>query len=487
LLCLKKADSICCLEQSHETVTNVPNASHLPQFTSYERLLWRVLATLARHGFVAPPNEGRDLIHDFYVEAWPGVLERFDEAKSAFTTYLSAAFYKFARRRIVSLQNWRYRFVDLDAIADTASDGKAPHELVEDDEQVRFITKALLTLPSVEREVLYAYLSGGESSERTLARKFAMSRYALREALANAVSRLAVEVGKLPAANTLEAKVADCLWRRGRSPRSAAGLLGVSVAEVNAARSRFASELLEALRGVDAPRTHGRTIMDEFLDMLRAALRSPGDERLLQEVRKHAGEILKALSEREGHFDVEHVDRSQTREWVARVYAELAGEDDGAQETAIGNAMLELRAQEAEEIGEAFERMLNGLDPDFSQWGRWFPALPRVDQRTREYLARDRSVSAAGEYGEELLVIGLTPMMFHGAARGFQLMLDRALRSANGDADPRIAEQWLRHEDHREHVMRLDMGAHGIATVPFDTAVAQVAGTKNLPAARRRR
>src|SRR5438270_1228739 len=81
-------------------------------FQEYERLLWRVLAQLARDGFIAPPDEGRDLIHDFYLEAWPGIRERFDPKRGAFQAYVFSAFYRFGRRRIIDLQNWRGRLVD---------------------------------------------------------------------------------------------------------------------------------------------------------------------------------------------------------------------------------------------------------------------------------------------------------------------------------------------------------------------------------------
>ena len=72
-------------------------------FRRYEALLWRVLSALARKGYFVPPGDARDLLHDFYLEAWPGLHERFDPRLSSFGTYIAAAFYRFARRRIVRL------------------------------------------------------------------------------------------------------------------------------------------------------------------------------------------------------------------------------------------------------------------------------------------------------------------------------------------------------------------------------------------------
>src|SRR5688572_4101425 len=70
------------------------------RFLDYQRLLWRMLGVLARRGYVVPPGDARDLIHDFYLDAWPGLTQRFDPTLGTFATYVAAAFYRFARRRI---------------------------------------------------------------------------------------------------------------------------------------------------------------------------------------------------------------------------------------------------------------------------------------------------------------------------------------------------------------------------------------------------
>ena len=461
-------------------VTPVTTASRLDQFTVHERMLWRVLGTLARHGFVAPPDEGRDLIHDFYLEAWPGVMTRFDGTRSAFTTYLTAAFYKFARRRIVGLQEWRHRLVDLDAIADRASEDRSPPEAMEDGQQVAFLTRALGLLPAAQRQALYAYASAEDGSERAVARRLSMSRYALKETLANAVGRLATELGKTPAKSSLEARVAHCLWSEGRSPRGTAARLGVSVAEVNAAKTKFVTDLLQAVHSVDDYRVKGREAMNKHLLILQAALRAPGEADALEQVRSHSGEILEALEELDGDFDLGAAGHHQEgRNWVATVYSALAGrENERADETAISLAMNELRSKEAREVGVAFAELVCQVRW-LSSWREHFPNLPEADERTVEYLARDESVQGAGEHGQALLALGLTPMMFFGATRGLQLMFDRVSRSAEGRADSGSLLRWLEAQDLSR--VRLDVPRHGLVPVPREALVRQVAGTKHLP------
>src|SRR4051812_39949290 len=76
-------------------------------YARYRRLLTAALARLARNGYAVPPDEGLDLIHDFFVEAWEGLIHRFDADKASFETYIYGAFIRFARPRIVRLNRLR--------------------------------------------------------------------------------------------------------------------------------------------------------------------------------------------------------------------------------------------------------------------------------------------------------------------------------------------------------------------------------------------
>jgi RNA polymerase sigma factor (sigma-70 family) len=215
---------------------------------AHEKHLWQVLAALSRAGYFVPPQDARDLIHDFYLEEWAGVVQRYDSTLSQFTTYLSAAFFRFARRRILTLQRWRQRTVDLEETIELASTVDMPDEVIEREEEIGRIRAALRTLPSEEREIIYDFLTSGEPNERALARQHSMTRYRLRETLANGLGRLLIELSGESEAATMDARVAKGLWVDGHSPHRVAALLGISTPEVNAARLRFVAELMDSLR-----------------------------------------------------------------------------------------------------------------------------------------------------------------------------------------------------------------------------------------------
>src|SRR5438094_2629700 len=149
-------------------------------YLRFRRLLFGALANLARQGFALPPVEGLDLIHEFFAEAWNGVVSRYDPAKGKFETYVYGAFVHFARPRIVRLHRWQSCLFDTAELARTIekrSEAEAPTESWHDVSAVR---KALSQLPSIEREILQSYLFADAPSEGKLAEEFSISRYRLR-------------------------------------------------------------------------------------------------------------------------------------------------------------------------------------------------------------------------------------------------------------------------------------------------------------------
>ncbi|MES2758267.1 MAG: sigma-70 family RNA polymerase sigma factor [Pseudomonadota bacterium] len=223
--------------------------------TAHERLFSQVFAALARAGYFVPPQDTRDLVHDFYLEELPGVLRRFDIGKSQFRTYLAAAFYRFARRRILTMQRWRQRTVDLEHADELVSEAALPELALESRQQAALIGAALRSLPALEREIIYDFLTAEEPNERALAQRHAMTRYRLRETLSNGIGRLLLALADNAAPDTLDARVAKGLWLDGQAPHHVAALLGISTAEVNAARLRFTSGLIHALRRFNQPTT----------------------------------------------------------------------------------------------------------------------------------------------------------------------------------------------------------------------------------------
>src|ERR1035441_4839596 len=72
-------------------------------YTALRPAMFRALGRLARQGFVISPTDFQDMIHDFFLEVWPGLTERFDPAVSSFEAYAYGAFLQFVRPRVIRL------------------------------------------------------------------------------------------------------------------------------------------------------------------------------------------------------------------------------------------------------------------------------------------------------------------------------------------------------------------------------------------------
>ena len=422
-------------------------------FADFEPLFWRVLSALARHGFVASPMDTRDLVHDFYVEAWNGVKEHFNSELGSFATYLASAFYKFSRRRIVSLQSWRQRSVDIDLLADRASEDATPLQAVERKEQLEAIRAALARLPSLERSVLQDYLSDAEFSERAIAQRHSMSRYALRECLLNAVGRTAVEVGRLDPKSP-ESLVAFHLWHEGRSAKNISSLLDIPVSDVQSLKSRFAGNLLSSIRSVQSTRSHGDTTMATSLELLKRTLLRVGDEDSLGLLRMRSQDLL--LLDEQGDFDLspEQLRALEDHpEWVAHVYETLGIREDSDDEPSSVQAAIDmLRDEEEKEIGEAFVALLQALPGEFRAWNNFFGDLLAVTPDEQDYLLEDPSFVEGVPDRWQLAKRGLTPLMFFSAVRGLELLFDRLIESGRPQerqdlTDPLLPEVFLSMRD----------------------------------------
>jgi len=216
------------------------------------------------------------------------------------------------------------------------------------------------------------------------------------------------------------------------------------------------------------------------IDILLQAIHSPGDSDKLALVRRNATSILDALERYEAPPEDRGVSHSvEGREWMARVYSSLAGDEGEAPEnSAIVIAMEELRQSEEQEVGEAFAQVCTS-SRRLAQWQDYFMGLPHVDDDVQLLLRQDKSVVASESYGDELVGIGLTPMMFFGATRSMQLIFDQAHRAVRGRADDTSLRQWSKLG---APAVRLHFGDAKI-DVPEAVLCSQVAGVQNLPAA----
>lgn len=401
---------------------------------SFEPLLWRTLGVLARHGFAAGPGDARDIIHDFYVDALPGVRSRFDQEVGSFATFLVSAFYRFARRRIAGLHSWRQGLVDVEDLVRIATDAASPPEVLNKKEHLELIAGAMKRLPALERVVLYDYLSDEGGGERAIAEKHEMSRYQLREALVNAIGRLSVNLGNVDAKRQ-DALVAYYIWHDGRSVKNVGQLVGVPVSEVHRLKAQFATQLLSSIRSTATKQQGAHSMTTEQLaplELFKRALLATGDGDAVESVRNRAKEIRAAL---DGDADMEFSGKEtqlleKNPEWLATVYDAIgAGDDLSDNEKVVEQALDDIRANDSREIGEAFAALLQQLPGEFTLWKSRF-TVGDVEPEMSAYLKKDASFDTASAEHLGMTAMGLTPVMFAAAVFALQSLLDRLLRQS---------------------------------------------------------
>lgn len=443
-------------------------------FAAVEPLLWRMLGALARHGFVAAPGDARDIIHDFYVEAWQGITARFDDRLGSFATYVSAAFYRFARRRISGLTSWRQSLADMDDFTHIASDAPTPPESLEGKQQLSLMAAAMRRLPSAEREVLHAYLADADATERSIAAKHAMTRYQMRELLINAMGRLCVSLGRVDARRQ-DALVAYYLWHDGRSPKNVGNLVGLPVAEVHRLKAKFASHLLISIRSnANKPGHDMQSLPTPPLELLKRALLSIDDRGALESIQRQALAIREALdAESDLEFSRKEAHLLETHpEWLAQVYDAIGAVDHPSEaDRAVEAALDELRSNEAREIGEAFHGLLRQLPGEFALWNRGF-TIGDVEPEMISYLQDDPSFQTPSREHVQITSLGLTPVMFQAAAFALEALFDRLLRQPS--------EPTMRDEPGTDLPPLLLRGAGRRLHVGSALVVAQVRSTPGL-------
>jgi RNA polymerase sigma factor (sigma-70 family) len=163
---------------------------HLPEFQELSGLLWKVLGALARRGYFVPPEDGQDILHDFYLDAWPTLTQRFDIRKGEASSYVATAFFQFARRKLLRSMRWRRALVDLKTVEHWPAMDPEPPELHELIELRRRLEQAVVRLSKDERFVVSAYMSLDEPSERKVADVLGVTRHQARRRLSEVMSRL---------------------------------------------------------------------------------------------------------------------------------------------------------------------------------------------------------------------------------------------------------------------------------------------------------
>jgi len=193
-------------------------------YEEYTPMLLSAVASLVRRGYDMHPAEGLELIHDFYLEALPGLVERYDEKQAKFSTYLYAAFLRFARPRLLRSMRWKRMFVSFD---DAIAHPSAPENATHNEVLVDAVSKAVAALPQDLRAVIDGRANRGES-ERQLARRLGVSRYVVRQRMAEALGRIAILIGEDEMIPEDLRPLAVRLWRDGQSLMSVAAEVGLS-------------------------------------------------------------------------------------------------------------------------------------------------------------------------------------------------------------------------------------------------------------------
>jgi RNA polymerase sigma factor (sigma-70 family) len=205
-------------------------------------LLLSVVGRLAREGLVCPPDEALDLVHDFFADEVPTLLQRYDERRSAFSTYLYLAFHRFARRRLAR----RLRQAAILADARWCRDHAYEPGLV-DALAASEVRQALEALSEGDRNLLLEYLDTDRPSERRMAASRHWSRYRLRTEIVEAFGKLAAQFARPTGVGLEDWKVAELAWKYGYTVDEAAKELGRRPSEVRAARDRCRQRLAALL------------------------------------------------------------------------------------------------------------------------------------------------------------------------------------------------------------------------------------------------
>lgn len=484
-------------------------------FEVYIPLFWRVLAELAADGYVAPPNEVGDLIHGFYAGHWEGVRRNYDPHRGSFRAYVSGAFYRFARREISRQRAWRKQLADVRSLDLRAGPGPDPAEAAARGDELRTIRTALERLPRSQRDLLLEFLALERPSERELARKHSLTRHRVREALTDALGRVATEFEREALRGTADGRVALALWDLGWSVGDTAARLGLTVAEVRAIRRRMFQRLVALLRGRPGEKEHttrGKATMTESerdldfmteserdLDLFKACLLNPGSSELMARVRERAPAILRAMEEDQGSGRFELTDQEVNRiefepEWAAQVYGLLGAASEALEEgQEIRQAIEAMRTSEAEATAAAFDVLMDTLPPRFAGWPDWFSDLPPALADEQAALADLVEVRQAGPHARGLIVFGMTPATLAGAARSVELLADRLIVQARSDENawpdhPVMVPLWRALRERAESDPRpsldLPLGLaerEGGAVVPYPLLLAQVRGTPGCP------
>jgi RNA polymerase sigma factor (sigma-70 family) len=401
-------------------------------YREYRGLLFGALARLAAQGFVAQPADSDDLVHDFFVEAWPGIERRFDRQQASFVTYMYAAFVRFARPRIVRLQRQRGVLVAPDELLHLADAlGSVPGPEEEENLDLSRVRDAIASLPAPRRALLDLWLNASRSSEREVARKLGISRYELRKRLIETLGQIATVLGALSGFEGIDRDVAFAVWRDGLTVHEAAARLGVTPQKIRNAYGRNQERVRQSLSRAHAaqPLSPESTMSNPSVkSLLNRIFKGPIDDAVFADIERHAAEVVEYFT---------HASDSEVEQWqslapdvLARVYRAIAQGMGGAQhperEAPDDDALFKAHTDDLKSVGRAFAE---ALVPAVPQGIRLLLSACRkqIEPDALELLKREADVVSGGEYARALTEFGLTPSRVVLAADAVAMQIERAI------------------------------------------------------------
>jgi RNA polymerase sigma factor (sigma-70 family) len=157
-------------------------------YREYLPLLLGALARLARSGYVVRPSDALEFVHDFFLEAWGGLQERYRPELGSFRTYVWGAFVRFARPRIVREGRWRDMLCPVEEVSGKI-EALCDHSGTDRAVDLLDLRSGLDRLPAEYRTLLARWVES-DLSEREAAKRCGISRYSLRMGCAEAMRLL---------------------------------------------------------------------------------------------------------------------------------------------------------------------------------------------------------------------------------------------------------------------------------------------------------
>lgn len=409
-----------------------------PAYNRLRPVLFRALAALAKNGFVAPATDALDLIHDFFLDAWPQVKANYDPGRGSLEGYVYVAFVHYARPQIVELKRLWNTLVDPAWLGDVESPGSIGQEVIPTPDLDRWCI-AMGRLATTDRRLLMQYLHEARGSERSLARRLGLSRHAAREQLIRVLGEAVTKFGRPPGTRHQDWRVAQAVWGEKRTIHETASLLGLTTEQVKRAHVRNVRIMASALRRFETPKREEMNSMSNESKAVQtmtpeqlfyAAMTSPGDDTLLAQLRARADEVLEAIDLQDvvlPQATAEALDET----WIAKVYEALAGPVPTvtAEEKKIAQDLFNASAADVESIGTAFkETLLPGLPMHLMDFDRWFESVPRVPAEMVDVLSTLPDVKAAFPVSSHLIVYGIVPSTIYYASEAVAAIVDRLFR-----------------------------------------------------------